>query len=99
MNKMKINENVKKIVKVTIPDKIPSKTFYILDPIFRIRIHVLLNQDEKSYEKWLNRQKVKDLEERDLRLDKFTGFSSSFNCEDGRMEMIILGDYPLTTGN
>jgi len=79
----------KKKVKI-IPDKIPSRVFYIIDPIFRIRIHILLNVDEKGYERFLNRNKVKDITERDLSLNKFQGFSTSFLCEDGRIEFVIL---------
>lgn len=79
----------KKIIK-TIPDKIGSKTFTLYDPIFSQRIYVLLNQDEKSYARFLTRHKVKNVGKRDLSLTMFQGFSSWIEDEDGTREYIIL---------
>jgi len=79
----------KKITK-TIPEKIGIKTFKLCDPIFRQRIFVLLNQDEKSYERFLNRQKVKDIGEKDLTLSRFQGFSTYLDDKDGVRDYVIL---------
>jgi len=65
----------KKSIK-SIPKKIPSKTFQIIDPIFRQRIYILLNQDEKSYAKFLTRQKIKNVEKETIEINRFRGMSS-----------------------
>lgn len=79
----------KKIIK-TIPEKIGPKTFVLYDPIFKQKINVLLNQDEKSYCKFLNKLKVKDVGKKDLELSMFQGFSTYLEREDGLREYIIL---------
>lgn len=73
-----------------IPEHIGKKTFTLSDPIFRQRIFVLLNQDEKSYEKFLNKQKVKDVGEKDFELNRFKGISTHLDSADGTRDYIIV---------
>lgn len=80
----------KKTIHKTIPDPIGTKTFVIFDPIFRQKIHVLLNQNEKSYERFLNRRKVKDIGKKNFDLHMFQGLSTYIEAEDGYREYVIL---------
>ena len=79
----------KKVVK-TIPDKIPPRIFKVFDPIFRRRIYVLLNHDQNSYVKFLNRQKIKDADKDMGAFDRFTGFSTHIDNTDGTQDFLIL---------
>lgn len=76
--------------KKTIPSKIGAKTFTFTDPIFRQRIFVLLNQDEHSYVKFLNKHKITDTGDKKLDLDRFNGFTTHLQNEDGTREFIIV---------
>lgn len=77
-------------MKKTIPATIPKRDFIIYDPIFRQRIYILLNKDEKDYAKFLNKQKIKDVEERSFGLNKFKGLSTYIDNEDGTRDYLIL---------
>jgi len=80
---------MKKKVK-TIPDKIGKKIFKLEDPIFRQRIFVLLNIDEKGYAKFLNKLKVKDVGTKDFELGRFQGLSTYLDDKDGTRDYLIL---------
>ena len=77
----------KKIVKKTIPDKILKRCFIIYDAIFKQKIHILINHTPKEYEKWLNRNKVKDIVVKDI--EEFMGWVSDFTTEKGKTERIL----------
>ena len=79
---------MKKKIK-TIPEVIPKRTFSICDPIFRQQIYVLINQDEKSYCKFLTRIGVKKIEKEYLECSRFQGFSTYVENEDGVRDYII----------
>ncbi len=89
-----MNQPKKKIIK-TIPDLIPKRYFRVYDSIFQQRVHVLLNHTAKDYEKWLNKNKVKDLECKNF--DDFQGWVSQFTSEKGKTERILfLPDFQWT---
>lgn len=79
---------MKKKIK-TIPEKIPARTFKIYDPIFRQRIYVLLNQDQNSYVRFLNKHKIKDAT-KEFPLTRFQGMSTNIDAEDGTRDYLIL---------
>jgi len=81
---------MKKKRKKIILEKIGKRTIKIFDPIFRQRIYVLLNYNEKDYEKFLNRHKIINIEKEDLALDRFTGFSTYLEDNDGVRDYLIL---------
>jgi hypothetical protein len=76
----------KKIIK-TIPDKITKRYFQVYDCIFQQKIHVLMNFTEKDYEKWLNKNKVEDVEIKDF--NNFAGWVSNFETQKGTTERIL----------
>ena len=78
---------MKKRIKKTIPSKIPKRCFMIYDSIFRQRIHVLLNHTPEEYQKWLNRNKVKDIVISEF--NDFQAWVSDFTTERGTTERII----------
>ena len=78
----------KKKVK-TIPEKIGARTFQVIDPIFRQRIFVLLNQDQDSYAKFLTKNKIKDTD-REFSLDRFNGVCTWLENQDGTRDYLIL---------
>ena len=69
------------------PDPVPPRIFKIFDPIFRQRIWILLNHDEKSYVRFLDRQKIKDVPSN---LSNFNAFTSTVEYEDGVHNFLIL---------
>jgi len=77
----------KKIKKKEMPDPIPPRILKIFDPIFRQRIWVLLNHDDKSYARFLNRQKIKDISKE---IGNFAGFTAVVECENGLHDYLIL---------
>ena len=77
----------KKIVKKTIPDKIQKRCFVVYDAIFKQKIHILINHTPQEYEKWLNKNKVKDIVVKET--EDFTGWVSDFTTEKGTTERII----------
>lgn len=74
----------------TIPKKIDKKTIEIFDPIFRQRIFILLNQDENDYVKFLNKHKVKDVQQDKFYFNRVQGFSTYFETDDLPRQYIIL---------
>ena len=81
----------------TLPSKISRKTFKLLDPIFRQRIYVLLNQDQESYVKFLNKEGIKDTGTKDFSLDRLRGMSTWIDNKDGlRDYLILLKEFNLT---
>lgn len=71
----------------TIPEKIPKRYFRIYDAIFKQRIHVLLNHTSSDYQKWLNRNNVKDIIVKNF--NDFQAWVSEFTTEKGNTERII----------
>lgn len=81
---------MKKKIK-TIPEKISQRTFTVIDPIFRQRIFVLLNQDQNSYIKFLNKNDIVDTEKKDFSLDRLRGMSTWIDNKDtGLRDYLIL---------
>ena len=76
----------KKVIK-TIPEKIPKRYFAVYDSIFKQRVHVLLNHTNQEYQKWLKRNKVKDIVEKDY--NDFQAWVLEFTTEKGATERII----------
>jgi hypothetical protein len=77
----------KKKIKKTIPEKIPKRYFVVWDSIFKQKINVLLNHSPEEYEKWLNKNKVKDIVVKDY--NDFSGWVSEFTTEKGKTERIL----------
>ena len=74
--------------KKTIPDNIGKRVLKIYDPIFSRRIHVLLNHGPSDYEKWLNKNKIKDVSSKEF--DDFAGFCTNITSSEGQTEILIL---------
>lgn len=77
----------KKTIKKTIPEKIPKRYFVVYDAVFNQKIHVLMNHTPEDYERWLNRNKVKDVALKSL--DDFAGWVSDFTTEEGQTQRIL----------
>lgn len=75
------------MVKKTMPDKIQKRCFVVYDAIFKQKIHILINHTPQEYEKWLNKNKVKDIIVKEI--EDFTGWVSDFTTEKGTTERII----------
>src|SRR3990167_2171955 len=80
---------MKKKIKKIIPEKIGPKTLVFADPIFRQRIYVLLNQDEKGYQRFLNRVKAKDVGDKEFEVHRFKGFTTHIDSSDGTRDYVI----------
>ena len=81
-----MTKSKKKIVK-TIPNKIPTKHIVVYDAIFQQQVDVLMNYTLEKYEKWLNRNKIKDITLKDY--DSFTGWVSDYVDEKGITKRIL----------
>ena len=66
---------------------IGKQHFIVTEPIFRQRVHVLLNYDEHDYVRWLNRNKIQDVASKDV--VRFSGFASSIDRKDGPSDWLI----------
>ena len=75
--------------KKTIPETIPPKHIIVYDAIFQQQVDVLLNYSPEKYEKWLNRNKIKDIEVKQYAEKRFAGWTSEYEVEDGVIKALI----------
>lgn len=73
--------------KVTIPEKIGKKKLTIQDPIFRRRVHVLINHTVPDYVRFLNRMKVKDVAKDNM--SDFAAWAAPIGFDDRPTEYVI----------
>lgn len=68
-----------------------KKHFTVGESIFGQKVHVLINYRAEDYVKWLNKNKIKSLDENtEAMFSNFLGFSSKLEYEDNPDEFIIL---------
>lgn len=59
----------------------------IYDRIFSQQVDVFINYTPEMYEKWLNKEKIKDVDEKSI--SDFAGWTSNYEDSDGRTKAIL----------
>ena len=77
----------RKVIHKTIPVKIPSKHSVLYDCIFNQQVDVFLNYTPEKYKNWLNREKIKDVDNKYL--NNFAGWTGEYTDENDKQKVII----------
>jgi len=78
-----------KAKKKTIPEKISTKHLVIYDRMFEQQVDVFLNYSAGQYEKWLNKNKIKDVSTKEYTEENYAGWTANYTCDDGQVKAIL----------
>lgn len=77
---------------------IPKFVIKIYDCIFHQQVTCLINHNEQDYCKWLNKNKIKDIDDKSF--DNFAGFATEYTEDNGVVKrLIVLPEFQWTLKN